>query len=130
MAQGGHPLTVFAEEPTLEPLRLHMIEALGGQARINMLINKSYQGHILEVLPASVSKWTALQQLAAREGIMPADIIAVGDDENDIDMLRHAGLGIAMGNATETVKAAADHVTGSNAEDGLVQAIERFVLRP
>ncbi|MGQ4807230.1 Sugar phosphatase YidA [Candidatus Entotheonellaceae bacterium PAL068K] len=122
-------LSIMAEESTLRPLQSHMAEALGHRVRIIMLINKTYQGHILEVLHPTVSKWTALQQLAARQGIMPADIMAVGDDDNDIDMLRHAGLGIAMGNARERVKAVADHVTGSNAEDGLVQAIERFVLR-
>ena len=52
----------------------------------------------------------------------------MGDDANDMEMIRHAGLGIAMGNAREEVKAVADYVTGSNAEDGLVQAIERFLL--
>jgi hypothetical protein len=45
-------------------------------------------------------------------------------------MLRHAGLGIAMGNAPDGVQAVADHVTASNAEDGLVQALDHFVLNP
>jgi hydroxymethylpyrimidine pyrophosphatase-like HAD family hydrolase len=54
--------------------------------------------------------------------------MAVGDDENDLEMIRHAGLGVAMGNAAEAVKAAADFITGSNADDGLVQALQQFVL--
>ena len=54
--------------------------------------------------------------------------MAVGEDENDLEMIRRAGLGVAMGNAAETVKAAADFITGSNAEDGLVQALYRFML--
>jgi hydroxymethylpyrimidine pyrophosphatase-like HAD family hydrolase len=75
-----------------------------------------------------VSKWDALHRLARQEGIASAEIMAVGDDENDLEMIRHAGLGVAMGNATETVKAVADFVTTSNAEDGLVHALRRFVL--
>ena len=69
------------------------------------------------------------RQLAAQRGIAPAEILAVGDDYNDLDMIRYAGLGIAMGNAVEAVREAADYVTGSNADDGLVQALERFVFR-
>jgi hypothetical protein len=75
-----------------------------------------------------VSKWQALQQLAAQQGIAHEEIIAVGDDHNDLDMIRYAGLGIAMGNAVPEVQAAADVITASNAEDGLVQALERFIL--
>jgi hydroxymethylpyrimidine pyrophosphatase-like HAD family hydrolase len=66
--------------------------------------------------------------LAAQQGIAAEEIITVGDDHNDLDMIRYAGLGIAMGNAVPEVKAAADAVTGSNAENGLVQALERFIL--
>jgi 5-amino-6-(5-phospho-D-ribitylamino)uracil phosphatase len=93
-----------------------------------MLLNKNYPGHILEILPPSVSKWQALQQLAAQLGIADGEIVAVGDDDNDRTMIQHAGLGIAMGNAVATVKAVARHVTSSNAEDGLVQALRRFLL--
>ena len=121
-------ISIMAEEARLQALRPQITQALSGQARVNLLINKNYQGHILEVLPPAVSKWAALSQLATQVGIATPDILAVGDDENDLEMIRHAGLGVAMGNATATVKAAADYVTGSNAEDGLAQAIQRFVL--
>jgi len=121
-------ISIMAEEERLRALRPQILQALGTQARVNLLINKNYQGHILEVLPPTVSKWAALYQLAVQLGIATQDILAVGDDENDLEMIRHAGLGVAMGNATATVKAAADYVTGSNAEDGLVQAIHRFIL--
>jgi Cof subfamily protein (haloacid dehalogenase superfamily) len=122
-------LGIMADEASLRALRPQIEQTLGSQARSHMLINKNYQGHLLEILHPAVSKWEALRQLAARAGIMPQDIMAVGDDENDMEMLRHAGLGIAMGNAAAAVQAAADYVTGSNAEDGLVQALERFVLQ-
>ncbi len=121
-------MSIMADAPSLHTLRDTVEVTLGQRARTHILENKSYQGHILEILHPTVSKWEALRQLAAQQGIAPADIIAVGDDSNDLEMVRHAGLGIAMGNALDAVKAVADHVTGGNAEDGLVQAIERFVL--
>jgi Cof subfamily protein (haloacid dehalogenase superfamily) len=122
-------LSIMADEASLRVLRRQIEQTLGPQARVHMLINKNYQGHILEILHPAVSKWEALRQLATQAGIAPQDIMAVGDDENDVEMLRHAGLGVAMGNAAAAVQAAADYVTGSNAEDGLVQALDRFVLQ-
>jgi Cof subfamily protein (haloacid dehalogenase superfamily) len=127
-AYGVVMMGVMAEEAHLRALRSQVQQALGTRARVNMLINKNYQGYILEILHPSVSKWDALQRWAQREGIATEAIMAVGDDENDLEMIRHAGLGVAMGNAAETVKAAADFVTGSNAEDGLAQALYRFML--
>ena len=56
------------------------------------------------------------------------ETMAVGDASNDISMLRVAGLGVAMGQASRRVRASADVVTGSNAEDGLAQALETHVL--
>jgi hydroxymethylpyrimidine pyrophosphatase-like HAD family hydrolase len=123
-------LSIMADGTNLQALRPVVEQTMGTRGRVHLLVNKNYQGYILEILHAKVSKWQALQQLAAQQGITPEEIMAVGDDHNDLDMIRHAGLGIAMGNAVDTVKAAADAITGSNAEDGLVQALERFVLQP
>lgn len=123
-------LSIMADGTSLQALQPEVEQTLGAGGRTHLLMNKNYSGHILEVLRAGVSKWQALRQLAAQQGITPAEIVAVGDDHNDLDMIRHAGLGIAMGNAVDEVKAAADTLTGSNAEDGLVQALERFILRP
>jgi hydroxymethylpyrimidine pyrophosphatase-like HAD family hydrolase len=123
-------LGIMADEPSLGALYPAVIRQLGSRARVHLLTNKNYQGYILEILPPTVSKWQALWHWAAGQGIACEEIMAIGDDHNDLDMIRHAGLGIAMGNAAEAVKAVADHVTGSNAEDGLLQALERFVLRP
>jgi Cof subfamily protein (haloacid dehalogenase superfamily) len=121
-------LSVMAEEERLRALRPQIAQALEAHGRVNLLINKNYQGYILEILHPTVSKWAGLLQLAMQHGIHAEEIMAVGDDENDVEMIRHAGLGIAMGNATAAVQAAADYVTGSNAEDGLVQAVQRYVL--
>jgi hydroxymethylpyrimidine pyrophosphatase-like HAD family hydrolase len=60
----------------------------------------------------------------------PSGMLAMGDGENDIEMLQLAAVSAAMGNAGAKVKAAADYVMVSNDEDGVAQAIERFVLQP
>jgi hydroxymethylpyrimidine pyrophosphatase-like HAD family hydrolase len=119
----------MAEADRLEALRPAVEDALAGQGHTKMILNKNYQGHILEVLPATVSKWQALERLMAAEGLTAEDVMAIGDDYNDLEMIRGAGLGIAMGNAVEAVREAAGYVTGSNADDGVAQALERFVLQ-
>ena len=58
----------------------------------------------------------------AAAGLVADDVIAIGDDYNDLEMIRGAGLGVAMGNAVDAVRDAAGHVTGSNDDDGVVQA--------
>ena len=56
--------------------------------------------------------------------------MALGDEANDVEMLQLCGLGVAMGNAGDAVRAAADAVTATNNEDGVARAIERYVLQP
>ena len=82
----------------------------------------------LEILPVGSSKGVALEFVAARLEVPLSQVIAVGDNLNDLEMLRTAGLGVAMGNAPEAVRAAADLVTRTNDEEGLRDVIERFVL--
>ena len=75
-----------------------------------------------------MTKGTGLLALADQLGIDAAATIAVGDADNDIDMLRAAGLGVAMGNANEGARAAADVVVADNDHDGCAEAIDRFLL--
>ncbi|MDH7485041.1 MAG: Cof-type HAD-IIB family hydrolase [Anaerolineae bacterium] len=82
----------------------------------------------VEATPPGVSKGRGVARLAAHLGIPQAATIAVGDNENDLSMVQWAGLGVAMGNATPEVKAAADWIAPSVAEDGVVAVIERFIL--
>jgi hypothetical protein len=82
----------------------------------------------LEVLPPAVNKGAALEALAARLGIERSAIIAVGDNLNDLAMIEYAGLGVAMANAPEALRARADYVAPSNEEHGLGDVIERFIL--
>ncbi|HLX57205.1 MAG TPA: Cof-type HAD-IIB family hydrolase [Ktedonobacteraceae bacterium] len=83
---------------------------------------------LVEFLHPGVSKGNALIKIAADLGLKAEEVVAFGDNHNDIGMLRFAGLGVAMGNAHDEVKAEADHVTLSNAEDGVAVAIEELVL--
>ena len=81
----------------------------------------------IEVNAAGVNKGSGLVELGKRLGIEREEIMAFGDGDNDEPMLREAGFGVAMANAEEKVKATADYITGSNEEDGVAKAIERFV---
>lgn len=81
----------------------------------------------LEVGPESVTKATALERLCGLWGIDRSDVVAFGDNLNDVEMLAWAGLGVAMGNAETEAKAAADEVTSGNDEDGVAVVIERLL---
>ena len=77
---------------------------------------------------AGVNKGTGLVNLGSRLGIKREEIMAFGDGDNDTVMLKEVGFGVAMANGEPQVKEAADYITLSNEEDGVAQAIERFVL--
>lgn len=83
---------------------------------------------LLEFMPKGVTKAYGLSLLTRDLGLEPANVMGIGDEENDLSMLHYAGLGVAMANATEEVKQAADAVTSSNEADGVAQAIEKYVL--
>lgn len=82
----------------------------------------------LEVIPAAINKGRGLLDTCAALGIDPRETVAFGDAENDIPMLRAAGVGVAMGNAAQAVKNAADTVTLSNNEDGIATWLEQAAL--
>lgn len=83
---------------------------------------------LIEFLHPEVSKANALRTIAADLGIPPQEVVAIGDNHNDIGMLRFAGFGVAMGNAHEEVQKEANYVTRSNAEDGVAAVIEEVLL--
>ena len=82
----------------------------------------------LEFNKAGVSKASGIRFMSKYLGIPKEDIMAIGDSENDIEMLKEAGLGIAMGNALDEVLVVADDVTAPNDEDGVAKAIEKYLL--
>ena len=128
-----------AEAFTLDPahriqkLNLHFTCAEDRDAAIASLagedVNIVYcEKHSIEITHASVTKGTGLLALAAQLGIPAEETIAVGDADNDLPMLRAAGLGVAMGNANENARAASDVTVADNDHDGCAEAIHRFLL--
>lgn len=82
----------------------------------------------LEIMMPDVTKASGLKELQTITGISMDEIAAFGDGENDIEMLQEVGLGIAMENGMEEAKAVADHITSSNMDDGIAEAIQRFIF--
>jgi 5-amino-6-(5-phospho-D-ribitylamino)uracil phosphatase len=120
-------VSTMADADSLDALRRRARERFGDRIQTHSLLNKNYQGQILEFLSPSAGKWRALEQLAASWGIAPSEIAAVGDDTNDAELIARAGLGIAMGNALPEVRAAARTVVRSNAEGGVVEALDQIL---
>lgn len=85
---------------------------------------------MLELLPEGASKGAGVQWLLDRLGVDRERCMALGDGENDVEMLKICGLGVAVGNAGAAAKSVADVVVNSNDEDGVAQAIEKYVLQP
>jgi hydroxymethylpyrimidine pyrophosphatase-like HAD family hydrolase len=80
----------------------------------------------LDLAPEGVSKASGLQIVCERLGVHPADVLAIGDGRNDVEMLSWAGRGVAMGQAPDEVRAVADAVTGSLGEDGAAHELGRW----
>ena len=108
-----------------EDARVRMRRVL---AEIPGIIVTSSLPNNLEINAAGADKGGALLQLAELLGIRPEETMAFGDGENDMSMLRMAGLGVAMENAEDHVKAVADYVTLTNNEAGVAAALRKFVL--
>lgn len=88
------------------------------------------RSNLLEFMPKGVTKAYGISLLAKDLGITQAEVMALGDEENDLPMIAYAGIGVAMANAVPVVKAAANVVTSSNEADGVAEAVEKYVLRP
>jgi len=83
-------------------------------------------GFALHLQAPGVSKETAMRKLAGDMGLLPGDILAIGDSENDIEMLKAAGIGVAVANAAAPTRSAADWVSGSAYGDGFVEAVKKY----
>lgn len=80
----------------------------------------------IEIMPKNVDKAASLDQMLPLIGMSREQTVCCGDGFNDLPMIRYAAVGVAMGNAQPVVKEAADYITGTNDEDGLVEVIEKF----
>ena len=88
-----------------------------------LFLNASY-GKITEFFRTGTSKWKAFLGMFPEAATQTAQVVAIGDEANDVEMIRAAGLGIAMGNATDECKTAADQITEDNDHEGLAKALE------
>ena len=105
--------------------RARMREVLSGLE--NTTLTTSFD-HNLEIGGATTSKAAALRELEHILDVRPEEMMAIGDSPNDVAMLRLAGMPVAVGNAKDEVKAVAKYVTAANHEDGVAQAVRKFVL--
>jgi Cof subfamily protein (haloacid dehalogenase superfamily) len=99
----------------------------GDRVLCQSLYVPTYSVEVLEVFDPAVNKWQGILHVAETHGVQPGQIVAIGDDINDLPMIQNAGLGVAMGNARPEVLAAAKRVIKTNSEDGLAEFLEELV---
>lgn len=114
---------VSDDQPLLKGLHDRAAAAFGAAATV-----VQSQTYYLDVTAQAANKGDGIAALARAMGVDLADTIAIGDQANDLAMFARAGRSIAMGNATEAVKAQADDVTLSNDESGVAHAIDTLIL--
>ena len=137
---GCTPLKGTLEQVASAASHVHKLLCIGDAMRIRALQKEIGQyfpqlmplrskATYLEILPQESTKGSAAQVLLERYGLKPAQAVAFGDSDVDVDMLQCCGLGVAMGNAPRQVKEAADYVTASNDEEGVYIALNSLRLK-
>ncbi|GAX91316.1 Cof-type HAD-IIB family hydrolase [Effusibacillus lacus] len=123
-----HPTSMLirTSKETIQPLRETLNQSFGG-----MVAHRYWSApyHVLEVIKANISKATGLEILVDQLGFAREDVIAFGDEENDLEMIEWAGLGIAMGNANPVLKKVADRIADTNENNGLSSVLEELFLK-
>lgn len=112
--------TVEGVSTTLRP---HWVEAIGDNASVVQA-----QSDILEIVPPGTSKGSGVKILLDHLGVSPKEIMAIGDGENDVEMLELASLGVALSNGSEKAKAVANVIGASNDDNGAADAIYRYAF--
>ena len=118
------PAGVFAgfamgSRPAMLALEAELDEAFPGALSIHVIRSPRYRDWLCEIAPGGVTKWSGVRAVADAWGIDARETCAVGDDVNDLPMIRNAGLGVAMGNAADEVRSAADVVVGTHDGTGI-----------
>jgi len=121
---------IFAAGSLVDMLNFERIvlNRLGTRVQTFVQRTSRYLGTMCEVLRPDANKWTGVAHLAQSWGISAEQICAIGDDFNDVPMLRQAGYGVAMGHAPAEVLAVADHVTGDHDSEGVATFIDGILL--
>jgi hydroxymethylpyrimidine pyrophosphatase-like HAD family hydrolase len=127
----GHPhfhLCAIGERAAMLEFEQYVLCRLGNRVQTFVQKSPKYAGTMCELIRRDAGKWAAILHLAALWGVSASEVVAVGDDMNDLPMIEGAGLGVAMGHAPERVREAADHVTGDHDHDGVAMLIDRILL--
>lgn len=123
------------KEPVVKVLMLKEPAILG---KVEVKLQQEFAGSLsvmrskpffLEFTEEGVTKGSSLNYLIQQMGISREEVIAIGDSNNDLSMIQFAGLGVAMGNASEEIKKQADFVTDTNMNDGVAKVVEEYILK-
>lgn len=117
-------LLVFSEADVIEDMYSNIPQEILEKYTAVRALNNMF-----EFMHKGSTKASGIEVLGKHLGISREEIISIGDELNDLDMIEYAGLGVAMGNAREEVKNKADFITKSNEEDGVAYAIEKFIFK-
>lgn len=117
-------IAIVDDSDALVRLSAEFADAFGDETTHNVIDVPSLKFTVIEAFAARVSKWSGILGLCRRWGIDPAATVAVGDDVNDVSMLRGAALGVAMGNAVPAARDAADWIIGDNGTTALADLID------
>lgn len=113
---------MISTKERINDLRPRLEKVIGREATIVQALD-----YMVEILPPGASKGDGVQRVLDYLQIDPAHVLAIGDGENDVEMIRLAGVGVAMGNAMPAAQAAAEYIVGTNDEDGVAQALALFL---
>jgi Cof subfamily protein (haloacid dehalogenase superfamily) len=120
---------IVAEPSETARLQEQLAEQFGERIVMQAIRVPTANVDVLEIFDPAVNKWQGILHVARRHEIDPSQIICIGDDLNDLPMIKQAGLGVAMGNARPEVKAVAKRVIKPNHEEGLAEFLEELVQR-
>ena len=120
-------LGIVAPPDEVQQVHDELERRMGDRIFFHRIFVQSAGVEVLEIFDPAVNKWEGILHVARHHGVEPEQIIAIGDDVNDLPMLRQAGLGVAMGNARDEIKSSAKKVIGRNDEEGLAAFLEQLV---
>ncbi|MBM4021349.1 MAG: HAD-IIB family hydrolase [Planctomycetes bacterium] len=120
---------VVGEQEPMAALERRLAARFGADLAVHSIRSPRYEAWFCEIAPRGVTKWSGVAAVAASRGINAAEVCAVGDDVNDLPMVRAAGLGVAMANARPELLAVADVVVGGHDDRGIEDVVELVLSR-
>lgn len=122
VTEAPYKILVMTESGEFEKVWQEFAEKFRGRLDVT-----SSKDNFLELMEPGINKWEAVKSVAASYGVKPEEIMCIGDSNNDIRMIASAGIGVAMGNAKDSVKRHAKIVTASNDNDGVALVLESIL---